>query len=59
MNKKLMEKLGIREEDTKPKDQINELENAIIEIAEISANNEVSIEDLTEAILELAKLIGG
>ena len=46
MNKKLMEKLGIREEDTQPKDQQKMIE-------ELQEQNEM----LTECILELSELL--
>lgn len=32
---------------------------ALCEVAEMTANNEVNIEDLAQAVLELAALIGG
>jgi hypothetical protein len=34
-------------------------EDAIVELADLSAGNEVSIEELTQGVLELAEMIGG
>ena len=56
---KLLKANGLTRKDLEPKDRIGDVENAVIEVAEMSANNEVNIEDLTQAILELAELIGG
>ncbi len=40
-------------------DDIEDLQDAVIEVADISAGNETSIADLEDAIIELAALIGG
>lgn len=37
----------------------DETNSALCEVAELSADNEVNIEDLTQAVIELAELIGG
>ena len=34
-------------------------EDAIVELADLSAGNEISIEELTQGVLELAEMIGG
>lgn len=40
-------------------DDISDLQDAVIEIAEIAAGNEMSISDIEDALIELASLIGG
>ena len=56
---KLLKANGLTRRDLEKKDRIGDVENAVVELAEMSANNEVNIEDLTQAILELAEMIGG
>lgn len=40
-------------------EQVSTIEDGLMEVAEISSTNETSIEDLTDAIMELAAMIGG
>ena len=40
-------------------DDIMDLQDAVIEVAELSADNETSISDIEDALVELAALIGG
>ena len=40
-------------------EQVSNLEDGLMDVAEISSTNETSIEDLTDAIMELAAMIGG
>ena len=39
--------------------RVADLEDGLMEVADVSANNEVSIGDLNDAVMELAELIGG
>lgn len=55
----LLKANGLTKKDLEPKDRIGDVEGAIVELAELSANNETNIEDLAQAILELAEMIGG
>ena len=40
-------------------DDIADLQDAVVEVAGISAGNELSIADIEDALIELAELIGG
>ena len=59
MNKRLMELNHVSENEMCPADRVGEAENAIVELAQMVSDNEVNIEDLTNAVIELAELIGG
>lgn len=53
---------GLDPKDFEPRAEqttIPELEAALVEVAETAANNEISLEELTQAVLELAEIIGG
>ena len=59
MNRRLMELNHVSENEMQPADRVGEAENAIVELAQMISDNEVNIEDLTNAVIELAELIGG
>lgn len=59
MNRRLMELNHVSENEMRPADRVGEAENAIVELAQMVSDNEVNIEDLTNAVIELAELIGG
>ena len=59
MNTRLMEWNHVSENEMRPADRVGEAENAIVELAQMVSDNEVNIEDLTNAVMELAELIGG
>ena len=62
IEEKIMLDHGLTEKDFEPsKEQttIPELEAALVEVAETAASNEISLEELTQAVLELAEIIGG
>lgn len=59
MNRRLMELNHVSENEMRPSDRVGEAENAIVELAQMVSDNEVNIEDLTNAVIELAELIGG
>ena len=59
MNKRLMEWNHVSENEMRPSDRVDEAENAIVELVQMVSDNEVNIEDLTNAVMELAELIGG
>lgn len=49
---KMIAKLGLKESDFKPKDKTADIEDAILELAEMLAAQD-------DAIVELAEIIGG
>lgn len=59
MNRRLMELNHVNENEMQPADRVGEAETAIVELAQMVSDNEVNIEDLTNAVIELAELIGG
>mgnify|MGYP003307721554 CR=1 FL=1 len=59
MNRRLMELNHVSESEMLPSDRVGEAESAIVELAQMVSDNEVNIEDLTNAVIELAELIGG
>lgn len=40
-------------------DELPEIQAGLLEVAEMTANNEVSLEEVVDALMELAALIGG
>lgn len=57
--REMLIRAGLRAEQFESEDRMGNCEDAITEVAEMSANNELSIADLEAAILELAEIIGG